>query len=151
LNIGPRADGTLPDDDRTEIEKVGKWLEVNGSAIYGDGVRNPNTRVCGNCVTLASCAADNKSVYFYNLIWPNDGEIIIGGYITPPSRITCLTDGREIKFRTKDHVFEMYDLPEKPIDKTLGITVFKAEFDEPLKCYPASRYPHMYEGVPYKE
>ncbi|MCH5210822.1 MAG: alpha-L-fucosidase [Oscillospiraceae bacterium] len=35
LNIGPRADGTIPDEDRNILLSIGKWLKVNGEAIYG--------------------------------------------------------------------------------------------------------------------
>ncbi len=151
LNIGPRPDGTLPDDDKTEFEKVGNWLKKNGTAIYGDDVRRVGETACGNCVTFASCTRDKKSVYLYNLIWPSNGEIIIGGYINPPKRITSVCDGKEMKFRTENHRFIICDLPDKPIDKELGITVFKVDFDEEIKCVPASHYPHMREGIPYTE
>lgn len=35
LNIGPRADGTIPAGDREILLAIGKWLRVNGEAIYG--------------------------------------------------------------------------------------------------------------------
>jgi len=35
LNISPKADGTIPDDQREVLLGVGEWLEVNGPAIYG--------------------------------------------------------------------------------------------------------------------
>jgi len=35
LNIGPRADGTIPDEDRNILLNIGKWLKINGEAIYG--------------------------------------------------------------------------------------------------------------------
>lgn len=35
LNIGPRADGTIPDEDREILRRIGAWLSVNGEAIYG--------------------------------------------------------------------------------------------------------------------
>lgn len=34
LNIGPRADGSIPDEDRHILLEIGKWLSVNGEAIY---------------------------------------------------------------------------------------------------------------------
>jgi alpha-L-fucosidase len=34
LNIGPKADGSIPDEDRDILLSIGKWLEVNGEAIY---------------------------------------------------------------------------------------------------------------------
>lgn len=35
LNIGPRPDGTLPEQAIKRLEDMGKWLEANGEAIYG--------------------------------------------------------------------------------------------------------------------
>ncbi len=35
LNVGPRADGTIPQKDREILLSIGKWLKVNGEAIYG--------------------------------------------------------------------------------------------------------------------
>ncbi|GMK38627.1 alpha-L-fucosidase [Paenibacillus sp. CCS19] len=35
LNIGPKADGTIPDEDREILLAVGDWLRINGDAIYG--------------------------------------------------------------------------------------------------------------------
>ena len=35
LNVGPKADGTLPEDQVEVLMEIGKWLEVNGAAIYG--------------------------------------------------------------------------------------------------------------------
>lgn len=35
LNIGPKADGTLPEEQVRPLLEVGKWLETNGEAIYG--------------------------------------------------------------------------------------------------------------------
>jgi alpha-L-fucosidase len=35
LNIGPRADGTIPEEDSAILLEIGKWLEINGEAIYG--------------------------------------------------------------------------------------------------------------------
>ncbi len=35
LNIGPRADGTITEEQKNVLLSIGKWLEVNGEAIYG--------------------------------------------------------------------------------------------------------------------
>ena len=35
LNIGPRADGTIPEEDAAILREIGDWLRVNGEAIYG--------------------------------------------------------------------------------------------------------------------
>jgi alpha-L-fucosidase len=35
LNISPRADGSIPDDQRAVLLAVGAWLKRNGEAVYG--------------------------------------------------------------------------------------------------------------------
>jgi alpha-L-fucosidase len=35
LNIGPRSDGTIPEEEQWILREVGAWLKVNGEAIYG--------------------------------------------------------------------------------------------------------------------
>ena len=35
LNVGPKADGTIPDEDKKILLEIGEWLKVNGKAIYG--------------------------------------------------------------------------------------------------------------------
>ena len=35
LNIGPRPDGTIPDEVSTTLLEIGAWLDKNGEAIYG--------------------------------------------------------------------------------------------------------------------
>ncbi len=35
LNVGPRADGVIPDGDRKILEDLGAWMRINGEAIHG--------------------------------------------------------------------------------------------------------------------
>jgi alpha-L-fucosidase len=35
LNIGPRADGTITDEETAVLLETGKWLAVNGESVYG--------------------------------------------------------------------------------------------------------------------
>ena len=35
LNVGPKADGTISEGQRQRLLEIGKWLEINGEAIYG--------------------------------------------------------------------------------------------------------------------
>ncbi|WP_167859194.1 alpha-L-fucosidase [Paenibacillus cymbidii] len=35
LNVGPRADGTIPEASADILREIGRWLRTNGEAIYG--------------------------------------------------------------------------------------------------------------------
>ncbi|MGN7311370.1 alpha-L-fucosidase [Alkalicoccobacillus gibsonii] len=38
LNIGPKADGTIPDEDQKILLEIGDWLQTNGESIYNSSV-----------------------------------------------------------------------------------------------------------------
>jgi alpha-L-fucosidase len=51
LNVGPMADGVIPQPSQDVLRTVGRWLKVNGEAVYGAGptpwgeeVGEPTTR-----------------------------------------------------------------------------------------------------------
>ena len=35
LNVGPKSDGTITDEETAALLEIGKWLEKNGEGIYG--------------------------------------------------------------------------------------------------------------------
>ena len=38
LNIGPKSDGSIPEEDKNILLSIGNWLKVNGEAIYSTKV-----------------------------------------------------------------------------------------------------------------
>jgi len=47
LNIGPKPDGTIPEEEERILLEIGRWLEVSGEAVYGTrpgGFREGPTR-----------------------------------------------------------------------------------------------------------
>ena len=38
LNVCPKAEGTLPDEDRKILSEIGSWLRTNGEAVYNSHV-----------------------------------------------------------------------------------------------------------------
>jgi len=35
LNAGPKADGTICDEEVKILNEIGEWMAVNGGAVYG--------------------------------------------------------------------------------------------------------------------
>lgn len=92
LNIGPRADGSIPEDQRSLIETVGRWVKVNQEALF-DIEPHPFqyhdreiTTACGN-------------VAYLRLIRIRGPERRICGIGNRIRKITYLDTGEEIAFR----------------------------------------------------
>jgi alpha-L-fucosidase len=71
LNVGPRADGTIPQESVERLQKVGHWLDVNGEAIYGASA-SPIPKPDWGRVTYKP---GERRVYLHVLEWPVDGQL----------------------------------------------------------------------------
>ncbi|HEY4381938.1 MAG TPA: alpha-L-fucosidase [Acidobacteriaceae bacterium] len=94
LNVGPKADGTIPDEARAVLLEMGAWLKVNGEAIYGSRpftvfgegpTKAPKNSTEKNSDIQAYTAEDIRFttsrdgavVYATALGWPAHGELTI--------------------------------------------------------------------------
>jgi hypothetical protein len=75
LNIGPQADGTIPPESVERLQQVGRWLDVNGEAIYGASA-SPIPKPDWGRITYKP---REKRVYLHVLEWPADGRLIVAG------------------------------------------------------------------------
>ena len=91
LDVGPKADGTIPDEDKSVLLSMGQWLSVNGQAIYGtrpwlvfgEGpTSDAASAVKGNddkTFTAQDIRFTTKNAFLYAIAlgWPADGELKI--------------------------------------------------------------------------
>ncbi|MDR1624023.1 MAG: alpha-L-fucosidase [Tannerellaceae bacterium] len=62
LNIGPRADGTITGEQKEVLLAIGKWLGVNGEAIYGTRCWKKSGE--GNAESAKGSFSDNEATAY---------------------------------------------------------------------------------------
>jgi len=91
LNIGPKADGTIPDEAKKILSEMGAWLSLNGEAIYGtrpwkifgEGPTKVSTGHHSENENKDNVADDFRftskgdDLYAISLAWPKDGTFSI--------------------------------------------------------------------------
>jgi alpha-L-fucosidase len=91
LNIGPRSDGSIPDEVQHVLRDVGAWLKMNGDAIYGtrrwkiygEGPTKVMEGSFHDTDTQAYTAQDfrftkkGNTLFAIEMGWPSDREAVI--------------------------------------------------------------------------
>ena len=116
LNVGPKPDGTIPEESVERLLEIGKWLKKNGEAIYGTeagkidgGTAGVITRK-GNKIFII--------VHWWNpetLTLPYFREKIRSGYL--------LSNGKRLKIKKDGVRLKISGLPEKPPDPLSTVIV----------------------------
>lgn len=96
LNVGPDATGLIPVVMEERLLAIGKWLNVNGEAIYGttawhERPAQDDTDVYYTC--------KGNDLYIHCTQWPQT-EVLIDG-IHAVDNVTLLGSDRRVKFKTR--------------------------------------------------
>lgn len=144
LNIGPKADGTIPDVAKQTITMTGEWLSVNGEGIYatrpwtvyGEGPTQPGAHMDGDHVEYTeddirfTRSKDSKVLYIHVLGYSKniDIEILKRGNIdlSTLTELTLLGVG-DAKSKQSDKWFTI-QMPKGAATDVAAYT-FRAEFD----------------------
>jgi alpha-L-fucosidase len=127
LNVGPRADGTLPQAFIDLTREVGDWLEKNGESIYHTSAGITET------ISIGRQTVSGSRVYVHALYWPGS-TVHLAGIKGKLLSARLLADEWPVKFEQEGEHIYLRDMPSLPPDPRN--TVIVLQFDGPPEPYP---------------
>ncbi len=132
MNIGPRSDGTIPEQVQQVLLDVGAWLNVNGEAIYGTRpwrtYGEGPTKVTAGSFHDTDVAnykpedfrftAKGDALYIIGLAWPASGEAVVRSLATivgsePVASVDLLGGHPSLRFEQRGDGLHVH-LPAQP-------------------------------------
>ncbi len=123
LNIGPKPDGTFPQESIDRLKAIEKWMKVNSEAIYSTKSSPLNPLLWGRCTKKQT--SNGTTLYFTVFDWPADQKISIPNITNKVVSATLLATKTKLKTNTSNNDLEI-SLPSKAPDAVAS--VIKVEF-----------------------
>lgn len=125
LNIGPRADGSIPDPCTQVLGRLGQWTRANADAIYNtQRCRFLHGDICG-------FTSRNNTLFVHIYYWQGR-ELTIGGVTTKVRSAKLLATNENISFVQRGRQLIFSGIPVKKDDDL--IPVIAVEFEsEPIQ------------------
>ena len=124
LNIGPKPDGSIPQESINILQAVGRWTEKNGAAIYETDRCEPRRS------NYCNFTRRGNTLYIHVYFWPGS-VVTVGGLTTKVLSARLLADNRKVEFDQDRFRVRFTGLPEKALDPLA--TVIVAECDQEPK------------------
>jgi alpha-L-fucosidase len=94
LNIGPKGDGSVPEESVRSMRAIGAWMTVNGEAIYGTRASLFSRLPWGRSTTKG------RTVYLHVFDWPADRTLTAPGLMTRATAARLLAGAVPLEART---------------------------------------------------
>jgi len=134
LDIGPRADGTIPDTEADTLRQVGRWVKKNQEAVYGSQAGIPHDYFLGD----STLSKDRKTLYLFVDGKPGGAVLLKGlanrvlvarvvgnGTMLNPKRLGATLGGAPALLAI--------GVPDYALDP--DVTVIALELDGPIKLF----------------
>ncbi len=102
LNVGPTAEGVIPQASQDILRTIGKWIDVNGEAIYGT---SPSPFYFPD-VTWRATVKPGK-VYLHIINWPG-ASFTFDGLESDITKATFLANGQAVPFERNGTARELH-------------------------------------------
>ncbi len=135
LDVGPKPDGTIPEEQVERLEDLGRWIAKHAEAVHGTVAGLPAGHVHGS----STLSADRTVLYVFLFDRPWD-EIAIKGIRNRIKAVTVLGSNAPLPHRVLGGMPHLklpgilwVGVPEAVLDR--NATVLKIVLDGPLDLY----------------
>jgi len=120
LNIGPRPDGSVPQESVNILATVGRWLERNGAAIYGADRCQPRRS------NYAGFTRRGNTLYMHVHFWPGE-SFAMAGLLVPAKSVRLLASGESVAFQQDKLRIRFTGLPATAPDDPVTTLAIECE------------------------
>ena len=110
LNVGPTSEGLVPQPSVERLAEIGKWMKINGDAIYG------TTASPFSFLPWGRCTQKGNKLYLHIFEWPLSGKISLP-LQNKISKAYLLSDPKKMlsveKSKTKNTITLTGEVPDK--------------------------------------
>jgi len=124
LNIGPKADGSLPPMAIRRLREMGGWLAANGEAVYGAKPVEKEASP-GTVFTHKTANDGTEAIYVSLLKTTGESELILPFAFTTISDCSVLETAMPLSYTEAGHDQIKIQLPPAITDESNGVQVIK--------------------------
>ncbi|MCG2660636.1 MAG: alpha-L-fucosidase [Kiritimatiellae bacterium] len=118
LNVGPQPDGTIPVESVKRLREIGRWMKVNGEAIYG------SQRADWDSGTAGVVTRKGKKDYLIVHWWPGT-ELALPAIPNGIRSAYMLATGKKVKLERRGRRLILTGLPAKTPDEMSTVIVMR--------------------------
>jgi len=96
LNVGPTAEGLIPEPSVERLAAMGEWMKVNNESIYGTTASPIEAPEWGRVTKK------DDNIYLHVFDWPSNGELMVKGLEKSPKSATLLASGESLNVTTEE-------------------------------------------------
>lgn len=125
LNVGPTAQGLIPDASIARLDSVGTWMKLNSESIYGTKA-SPFEDLAWGCCTQRTVYKGTR-LYLHVFDWPANGKLLVPGIMNSAKKAYLLTSPHQMLKVNRLNDALIIDVPVRPADKINTVIVLDVD------------------------